>query len=210
MIVTTAAMTLFFVAYFTVMRHPLFPAVTMPLTALDRAIPFAPASLVLYASLWFYVSLAPALIVDASRLWHYLAAAAVLAGLGLAIFLFFPTLIPSPDIDWTAHPAFGFLKGIDATGNACPSLHVAFAIFTGAWFQRLLGEMDAGPVARTFNWLWCAGIVYSTVAVRQHVVWDVVAGALLGAAVAALHLAWDRRVAPRPGGWTRLGSRVEW
>ena len=48
--------------------------------------------------------------------------------------------------------------------------------------------MGAGKVVRAFNWLWCLGILYSTVAIRQHVVLDVLAGAGLGAVVAAVHL----------------------
>ena len=86
------------------------------------------------------------------------------------------------------HPAFGFLKSVDASGNACPSLHVAFAVFTAIWLNRLLRQMGAGKVVRAFNWLWCLGILYSTVAIRQHVVLDVLAGAGLGAVVAAVHL----------------------
>jgi membrane-associated phospholipid phosphatase len=43
-----------------------------------------------------------------------------------------------------------------------------------------------------FNWLWCLGILYSTVAIRQHVALDVLAGAGLGAAVAVVHLRWLR------------------
>jgi membrane-associated phospholipid phosphatase len=91
-------------------------------------------------------------------------------------------------MDWSQHPAFAFLKTIDASGNACPSLHVAFAVFTAIWFRHLLREMGAGRFVRALNWLWCLGILYSTMAIRQHVALDVLAGAALGAIVAALHL----------------------
>ncbi len=75
--------------------------------------------------------------------------------------------------------------GRDASGNACPSLHVAFAVFTAVWFGHLLRQMKAGGLARSLNWLWCAGILYSTIATRQHVALDVLAGAVLGAVIAA-------------------------
>jgi membrane-associated phospholipid phosphatase len=164
----------------------------MPLTAADRLIAFRPEGLLLYLSLWFYVSLAPALLIDRRELVSYGLAAVALSVIGLGIFLFWPTAVPPPEIDWIQHPNFEFLKSVDATGNACPSLHVAFAVFTAVWFSRLLRQMGAGRIARALNWLWCAGILYSTVAIRQHVALDVLAGAALGAAVAAAHLRWLR------------------
>ena len=196
MIGTTLGMTVFFIAYFWVLNHPLHPVTIMPLTVVDRLTGFQPAALPLYLSLWFYVSLAPALLVDRRELVSYGLAAIGLSVTGLAIFLLWPTAVPPSRVDWLQHPGFGFLKRADAAGNACPSLHVAFAVFTAVWFARILGHMGAGRALRALNWLWCAGILYSTVAIRQHVFLDVVAGAALGAAVAAVHL---RLLRPAPG-----------
>ena len=192
MLGTTLGMTVFFVVYFWVMDHPFFAITGMPLTAVDRWIGFQPAALPLYLSLWFYVSLAPALLVDRRELISYGLAWVALSAIGLGIFFFWPTAVVPPDIDWSRYPAFEFLKAADVAGNACPSLHVAFAVFTAVWFTRLLRQMDAGNLLRSLNWLWCLGILYSTVAIRQHVVLDVLAGAVLGAVVAAAHLRWLR------------------
>lgn len=186
---TTVAMLAFFAAYFWVLRHPIFPVTVMPLTAVDRLIGFSPGALPLYFSLWLYVSLAPGLLIARRELVSYGIAAAALSAIGLGIFLLWPTAVPASDIAWAQHPGFAFLKSADASGNACPSLHVAFAVFTAVWFERLLRQMDAGRAARALNGLWCAGILYSTIATRQHVALDVLAGAGLGAMVAALNLA---------------------
>jgi membrane-associated phospholipid phosphatase len=188
MLCTTLGMTAFFVVYFQLLRHPLHPPITVPLTAVDRLIDFRPEALPLYLSLWFYVSLAPALLINRRELVSYGLAAIGLSVIGLGIFLFWPTVVPRPEVDWLQHPAFAFLKSVDASGNACPSLHVAFAVFTAVWFERILRQMGAGRVVRALNWLWCLGILYSTVAIRQHVSLDVLAGAVLGAAVAVVHL----------------------
>ncbi len=169
----------------------------MPLTAVDRLIGFRPAALPLYLSLWFYVSLAPALLIVRRELVSYSLAAIGLSAIGLGIFLLWPTAVPRPDVDWSQHPTVAMLKSADATGNACPSLHVAFAVFTAIWFARLLRQMEAGRFVRALNWLWCVGILYSTIAIRQHVSLDVLAGAVLGAAVAVVHLRWLRAV-PAP------------
>jgi hypothetical protein len=189
---TTLAMTLFFIAYFWVLQHPPRPPFVMPLTAIDRWIAFWPGALPLYLSLWLYVSLVPALVVDRRELIALGSAWVVLSTVGLGIFYLFPTTVPPTDLDWSQHPSFQFLKSVDLSGNACPSLHVAFAVFSAVWFARLLRQLDAGRFARAFNWIWCAGILYSTIATRQHVSLDVLAGEVLGVVVAAAHLRWLR------------------
>ena len=188
MIGTTLGMTVFFVAYFWVLRNPLHPPTIMPITAIDRSISFSAAALPLYLSLWIYVSLAPALLIDGRELISYGLAAIALSVIGLGIFLLWPTTVSPSDVNWSHHPSFSFLKSVDASGNACPSLHVAFAVFTALWFERLLRQMGGGGLARTLNLLWCLGILYSTIATRQHVLLDVLAGAVLGATVAVVHL----------------------
>ncbi|HTJ77799.1 MAG TPA: polysaccharide deacetylase family protein [Rariglobus sp.] len=177
-------MSLFFVCYFAVLNHPFFPVTTMPLTAVDGWIGFQPAALFFYVTLWIYVPLLPALITERRELIRYAIAAAALSVIGLAIFIFWPTTIPRPDIDWSLHPSVSFLKTIDASGNACPSLHVAFAVFTSLGLERLLRQLHAGAMMRTVNFFWGAVIVYSTLAIKQHVSIDALAGLLLGTAVA--------------------------
>ncbi|MEJ1972360.1 MAG: phosphatase PAP2 family protein [Lacunisphaera sp.] len=178
----TAGMTLFFAAYFWLLHHPAREAIVMPLTALDRWIGFHPAALPLYLSLWAYVSLAPGLIAARRELTAYALAALALSAVGLGFFQVWPTRVPAFAATWAPDSPFAFLKNIDASGNACPSLHVAFAVFTAFVIGRQLAQLRASRVVRWLNWLWCAGIVYSTLATRQHVAYDAVAGAALGAA----------------------------
>lgn len=198
MIGTTLGMAAFFAAYFWVLRHPLHPPAIMPLTAVDRLIGFRPGALPLYFSLWFYVSLGPASLIDRREVINYGLAVVVLSLIGLGIFLAWPTAVPPSAMDWSQHPAFAFLKSVDASGNACPSLHVAFAVFTGVWLGRLWRQIGAGRLVRALNWIWCLGILYSTVATRQHVFLDVLAGAALGAVVATA-LPRLLRLFPGPG-----------
>lgn len=185
---TMAFMAVFFVLYFWLLQHARLPVRSVPRIFIDRMIAFRPAALPLYVSLWFYVALAPALIPDRRQLWSYAAAAAGLSLIGFAIFIAWPTNLAREDLDPAVVPSLAYLKEVDASGNAFPSLHVAFAVFTAFWFERLLRQMNSGLLLRTLNWAWCAGIIYSTIAIRQHVALDAVAGVILGAAVAALHL----------------------
>jgi membrane-associated phospholipid phosphatase len=83
---------------------------------------------------------------------------------------------------------------VDAPGNALPSLHVATALFTALWIQRLLREIGAPADLRHLNWLWLALIVYSTLATKQHLALDVLAGGALGALFGRASLRWFPRV----------------
>lgn len=184
----------FFFGYFWVLRNPLAELTIMPLTALDRWVSFRPEAVVLYVSLWAYVSLAPALLKNFRELFSYGMATLAMSLAGLGIFLLWPTAVPAIEPNVATNPALSVLKGVDLAANACPSLHVSFAVFTGIWLSRLLREIGAPAAVLYVNWIWCAGIVYSTLATRQHVVLDVVAGTVLGVVVAWLHVAVMRRI----------------
>jgi membrane-associated phospholipid phosphatase len=170
----------FFGGYFYLLKHPASTPTPMPLIWLDSLIGFQPLALPVYLSLWIYVSLPPLFIDDRRELYGYGLAMALMCGLGLAIFYFWPTVVPAPDIDWIRYPNMIFLKNIDAAGNACPSLHVATALFSGLWLRRSLRRINAPGWLVYGNALWCVGIIYSTMAIRQHVAVDVGAGLLLG------------------------------
>lgn len=96
---TTLGMTVFFIVYFWLLRHPIHPLTTMPLTVVDRLVGFWPGAMLLYFSLWFYVSLAPALLIDRRELISYGMAAIGLSVIGLGIFLFWPAPLPDPVIN---------------------------------------------------------------------------------------------------------------
>ncbi|MFI4941244.1 MAG: phosphatase PAP2 family protein [Burkholderiales bacterium] len=184
----TLFMSAFFTGYFYLLNNPVFPVTVMPVTALDIAVGFKPATLFLYASLWLYVSLPPALQATRGELIYYGWAVGGLCVAGLSCFLLWPTAVPSANIDWEQGYGFSILKGVDAAGNACPSLHVATAVFSAMWLNRQLFEVGAPRIFRVLNWAWCAGIAYSTLATKQHVAVDMFAGVMLGMCAAFLSL----------------------
>lgn len=192
-------MSSFFAAYFYLLNHPIFPVTVMPMIWLDRFIGFHAGALSLYLSLWFYLFIAFSLLKERRELLLYGAAAFWLSVTGLGVFLVWPTKIPDFGSTWEHEAAFSFLKNIDASGNACPSMHVAFAVFTAIFLARSLREMHATIFYRASNWVWCLAIAYSTLATRQHVALDAVAGALLGFVIASPGYHWLRRGC----GWLR-------
>ena len=185
-------MWLFFIGYFYVLRHPARTVVVMPLTALDRAIPFQPAAFAAYVSLWLYVGIPPGLMLTLKELILYGVWIGSLCLVGLACFYVLPTAIPPYNYaaDSGHHVGIAMLQGIDAAGNACPSLHVATATFTAIWVHHLLRLTGARRALFWLNALWLALIVYSTLAIKQHVVIDVLGGALLAVVFAWPSMRW--------------------
>lgn len=185
---TPTAIAAFMVVYFALMKHPQFPVTTIPWTPLDRLIEFRSWSIIPYASLWLYISLVPALLLLRRELVPYLSAVLLLSLTGFTIFLFWPTVIVQPDVDWRLYPFVRFLKAVGSAGNACPSMHVAFSVLTALWLHRLFKRMAAPVMAYWVNGAWCVLILWSTLALKQHLALDVVAGAAAGLAVAVPHL----------------------
>lgn len=177
----------FFEAYFFLLRYPHAQVTTMPLTWLDAAIPVQWWAWGPYLSLWFYTCLPPALLPSLRQLLYYGLSVGSVCVLGLLCFYFWPTMVPV--FDRPPGTGLALLAGVDTAGNACPSLHVAIAVFSLLWLDRQLQSVGAGRAWRIGNWAWCLLIAYSTLATKQHVVFDVLGGVLLGGL----------------GGWLSLG-----
>jgi hypothetical protein len=178
----TAFMWLFFVGYFHLLREPVRPPIEMPLTPVDRWIGIHDWALWPYLSLWAYVVMPPALMPTARKLIRYGWWVGALCVAGLACFYWWPTAVP-PQLMAEGHAGFDLLRGVDAAGNACPSMHVATACFSALWIDRLLRDLAMPRPLRTANLCWFLLIVWSTLAIKQHVWWDVVAGLMLALAI---------------------------
>jgi membrane-associated phospholipid phosphatase len=176
----TLFISLFFIAYFYVLNHPASPATIIPLTFLDRLISFQPLALPIYLSLWVYVVMPPIIIIKLDELYAFTISVALMSIVGLLIFYIWPTAIPVSEIDWAQHPSISFLKSVDAAGNACPSLHVATAVFSGGWLDYIFRRIKVPSWLRIINVVWGIAIIYSTIATRQHVALDAVGGLVLG------------------------------
>lgn len=183
---TMGFMVLFFLGYFTVLRNPLTPPLVMPVTRLDTWIGFSPSAFPAYVSLWVYVSLAPALLGSLRSLLAFGLWIGWLCAFCLVIFWIFPTSTPPFPIDWQAYPEFALIKGLDAAGNAFPSLHVASAVFSAFWLNRLFAQLAAPKALQWLSALHCSVIIWSTIATRQHVVLDVLGGVVVGVVFAIL------------------------
>lgn len=190
----------FFIGYFYLLHHPVYPVTVMPLTALDHLIPFQPHALLAYLSLWLYFGIGPGLQLTLLELVVYGLWVGALCLTGLVFFYFWPTQVPPLGLDVSAFSDFAMLQGVDAAGNACPSLHVAVAMFTAIRLEEILRRAGSPNFMRLFNAAWFLAIAYSTLAIKQHVVLDAAAGAVLGVVFALPSMRW------RPSALLRQGS----
>ena len=115
--------------------------------------------------------------------------------ISLIIYLIWPNAIDLRE-DITADNIFAkavcLIRLIDTPYGVCPSIHVA-TIIAEAF---VIKDSKAGFANRTFNaaaYIITAFIMYSTMAVKQHSIVDVVLGAALAAALYYLYLIIYRR-----------------
>jgi len=190
---TSLFMFVFFRAYFALLENPRGTPTVMPEIWLDQWVAFTPAAFPVYLSLWVYVSLPPGLMGNLRALIWFGVWVGAMCLVGLGFFWWWPTQTPTFAIDWAQHPGLSLIKGVDAAGNAFPSLHVASAVFSACWLHRVLGQMRSPVVTQWLSAALCVGIAWSTMATRQHVALDVLSGAALGLVFAAASLWHIRR-----------------
>lgn len=190
---TSGFMVLFFWAYFAILENPTRQPILVPTMFIDDWVTMVPWSYAVYVSLWVYVSLAPALMPSFRALVWYSIWICALCVFCLIIFWWIPTQTPHFDVDWDLYPGLSLIKGVDAAGNACPSLHVASAVFTAFWLHAIFVQIGAPSWLRSLNALQCGAIAWSTLATLQHVAWDVLAGVAVGALFAWVSLQAARR-----------------
>jgi membrane-associated phospholipid phosphatase len=153
--------------------------IVLPATAVDRWVAFRPGTAWIYWSLFPLALVIPARFRRKQEILRYAAGFSAMAVVSCAVFLAWPTAVPrpvAPASDWAYH----MVVSTDRPTNACPSLHASMAVFAGL-AATFLWTGDRFGVRRLAVWVWALLILYSTLATRQHVLFDLIAGALLGA-----------------------------
>lgn len=155
------------------------PENLLPMTELDRAIPFLPWTIWIYGSgtkaallAWLQVPNA----VAGRKLFATLALCSVACA---SVFILFPTtyprdLYPLPAGDSYTLREFADLRDTDSPSNCLPSLHVALAWGLALNWYTFLAHFRWAPVA------WALAVSVCTLTTKQHYVVDVPAGALVG------------------------------
>lgn len=178
-------------------RIHLAPPVELPMTWLDRAIPFMPLTLGVYLSAYLLVFSAFSLCRRPGSSARFIFAFFTVVGMATLVHWVSPTvypraLFPVPEeASPLAHWMMVRFRELDSPASCLPSLHVA-AAFVSAFAVVAEGDRRAPALLA-----WAALIWGSTLTTKQHYVVDGVAGLLLAVAVWALFYASSSTSRPR-------------
>lgn len=167
--------------------EPFFAAQPLPMTALDRAIPFIPASVWIYSTVSSTTALTYFLITDRTRTKRLALTLLTASAVCSVVFAIHPTtypreLYPLPDASgqgWFIRRTLAELADLrlsDDPANCLPSLHVALA----SSLALTLAERHNARWIRVLAPIWASCVSLSTLTVKQHYIVDVPAGALVG------------------------------
>ncbi|EDY20940.1 phosphoesterase PA-phosphatase related [Chthoniobacter flavus Ellin428] len=160
-------------------RHAFFPLRPVPMTWLDRHIPFQPSPWGwIYLSQFSFTAVVPWLLTTRDGIRRYVAGFVIMMVVSFLIYLFLPTIAPWPADGGSTVPMYIILHG-SGPMNAIPSLHAAFLIYMGALAWRMFGRVTPFWVILVAI-VWGGAILYSTIATRQHYALDLAAGMVLG------------------------------
>ncbi len=157
------------VLYFATLHSSVFNSIPMPVTAVDRAIPFAPLFVVPYFS--FYLLLFTPLFVtnDAQEFRDVAFGFGLIVFTSCVAFFFWPTAISTS----YTHPLLRGLLAIDRPRNACPSLHASLSLYCALCVLR---RIKTGFPRYAF-WTWTLVVIASALLTKRHAAVDVAAGA---------------------------------
>jgi len=143
----------------------------------ERAIPFAPWTIVPYWSIDFLYGVSLFVCADRRELDMHAKRLLTAQLIAVSMFLLFPLrfTFDRPDADGMFGSLFDFLAMFDKPFNQAPSLHVALLVILWALFASKLGSLG-----RLLLDAWFALIAVSVLTTWQHHFIDIPTGALLG------------------------------
>ncbi|MGH1363731.1 MAG: phosphatase PAP2 family protein [Calditrichia bacterium] len=168
------------VPYYLLQHVELRQVQVIPKTYLDSLISFEPLSVWPYLSIYIYMPIVGWLILPGG---DYLRWCKGLAWIGLIshlAFLLWPTGIDRQVL--ASSFAHEMVLNADKTRNACPSLHASMTIFCMIFVFYLDGNRS--NLLQIGFALWGLLILWSTMALEQHVFIDIAVGGMVGIVIA--------------------------
>lgn len=182
-----------------------FEPTSLPITAIEQAIPFVPLTVWIYVSEYWAIVLLYAMAKDDTNANRFVYAYTSLQVVSFVIFMLWPTTYPRaefplpPEVDAATRSVLTFLRQIDTPANCCPSLHVGSIYLASFLFlgerRRIFPLVFAGATA----------IALSTLTTKQHYLIDVAGGILMAV---VLHWFFHRVVAYRPVATARVAATI--
>jgi membrane-associated phospholipid phosphatase len=150
-------------------------AAPLPLSVVDRFIPFMGWTVWIYHTQFFFLLFGVWALKSEATINRTLYSMGLASALSFCVFFFYPTVLPRPPVEMeglTAQ-AFRFLYSIDTDSNCFPSLHVTLACLAA------LGVVEERARFAVYAAIWAGLICLSTMTTKQHYFADVIAGVCL-------------------------------
>lgn len=195
------------VPYYLLQHCVFFPVRVLEPWAIERAIPFAQVMAWPYLSLFLFLALAPLAVTTTPEMRRFAVDIAVIALVSHLVFLFWPTSVARQDEAATDY-AYRLVVSASNTLNAFPSLHASLAVYAALWCGSLRGARRGAFLGALAIWLWVLVILYATLAARQHVLMDLLAGAALAAFVFAVSGRWERAIGRASSEGADMGTPI--
>jgi hypothetical protein len=184
-------------------RYATVTAHALPLTWIEREVPFVEPFVYVYLSICLFMPLGPFLTVSRPMLLRHGRGFLGITLVGFACFVLYPVAVPVPDV--VPETLLYQLILSDTRLNSLPSLHAAYTVYSLLYWRCLLptfpsrqgerGCAGARSVVAALVTGWACLILASIFLIKQHYVLDVVAGiALAGVA----HRLVARKMTARP------------
>ena len=168
--------------YFSPQTWPVLAAIPAPALAIDEWVPFGAHWALFYQSVFIVHTLAMWLPAKAETVRAYTRDVAIAYAVASVIFWVYPTVSPRPtEVNVMLYR--WCIELIDGPGNAFPSLHAAIATLSAGYLWGHFRAAGASVYWGLALLVWWVMLMYSTLAVRQHRVLDLLAGAALVGAI---------------------------
>ncbi len=166
------------------------PTLAVPLTELDRAIPFIPWTVWPYGTVTVTAFIAWLLVPDRRAAARFAVAIAACSVVCCLFFIAVPTayprhLYPTPIGVSATLTEIAELRDADSPTNCFPSLHVALAWAIAPTLMLRLGRF--GPL---IAWAWASVVAACTLTTKQHFVVDLPTGMAIGSGARWLAVRW--------------------
>jgi membrane-associated phospholipid phosphatase len=173
-----------YVPYHYLQHHHFFPGRAIPASFFDRLIPFSDGAVWAYFSVYLLMPIGPFLMIQRGQIFRYAWGIAIISMVADFVFAVWPTSCLRPAALGT-NAVYRMLIAIDNPYDAFPSLHAAFAVYSALCAGQVLNEFRWGVFLRGAAWFWALLVLYATLATKQHMAADIVAGSVLALGVYA-------------------------
>lgn len=153
----------------------------LPMTIVDRAVPFWPLSGLVYFAAFGFLAVTFLSLRSYAAASRFLYANVLAQVAGMVVFVLWPTTFPRADFPlpadagWLGEALVDFCRRADLPLNCLPSLHVSTVVLCVATLRHCTSwGRGAAPLLAGM------AMIASTLTFKQHYVLDVLAGAALG------------------------------